>query len=153
MSLPLRGMLLGLLVVPALVYGSSELEEEQPKEKFFLKSYQTTTVTTLSLAVTTVPYFCAFTTSPLSVCTGRSLRRKRRLAMRAMEPGKVTNLEKSVDEASEEALEEKDLDRLFFTIWQSTTTTVTVTTTATNTSITISALALCTFANYNIPLC
>ncbi|XP_064089895.1 uncharacterized protein LOC135203885 [Macrobrachium nipponense] len=153
MRLPLRGILLGLLVVPALVYGSSELEEEPPKEKFFLKSYQTTTVTTLSIVVTTVPYFCAFTTAQLSVCTGRSLRRKRRLAMRDMDLGKIAHLEKSIDEVPEEPLEEKDLDRLFFTLWQSTTTTVTVTTTATNTSITISALALCTFANYNVPLC
>ncbi|XP_066973304.1 uncharacterized protein [Macrobrachium rosenbergii] len=153
MRLPLGGMLLGLLIVPALVHGSSELEEGTPKEKFFLKSYQTTTVTTLSLVVTTVPYFCAFTTAPLSACTGRSLRRKRRLALQDMEPGKLAHLEKSIDEDPGEALEGKDAERLFFTLWQSTTTTVTVTTTATNTSITISALALCTFANYNVPLC
>ncbi|XP_066973305.1 uncharacterized protein [Macrobrachium rosenbergii] len=151
MRLPLGGMLLGLLIVPALVHGSSELKEGPPKEKFFLKSYQTTTVTTLSIAVTTVPYFC-IVTNAAPTCTGRNLRRKRKLDIGDAEQGELT-LEKSIDEDPGEVSEPKDAERLFFTLWQSTTTTVTVTSTATNTSITISASGYCTFPGFNAPVC
>ncbi|XP_064089987.1 uncharacterized protein LOC135203994 [Macrobrachium nipponense] len=159
-KLTLSIVLLGLIAAPALVHGSSEVKEESADAKFFLKSYQTTTVTTLSVVLTTVPYFCAVTTTaagsppppPIQACTGRNLRRKRRLSIRDKIPEKSVQLEESIEEVPQAVKEDKN-ERLFFTLWQSTTTTLTVTSTLTNTSITISASALCTFANYNVPLC
>ncbi|XP_064089985.1 uncharacterized protein LOC135203992 [Macrobrachium nipponense] len=158
-KLTLSIILLGLIAAPALVHGSSEVKEEGANAKFFLKSYQTTTVTTLSVVLTTVPYFCAVTSTPaagppLGACTGRNLRRKRRVSIREMDPEKSVQLEESTEDVPQAVKEEEDgNERLFFTLWQSTTTTVTVTSTRTNTSITISASAFCTFANYNVPLC
>ncbi|XP_068218471.1 uncharacterized protein [Palaemon carinicauda] len=154
MRLSLTAFLLGLIVVPALVYGSIDIKEEENQGKFFLKSYQTTTITTLSIVVTTVPYFCAVTIAGIEGCQGRRLRRRRRLNLQKEDgDDNPIHLEKSMEEIPKEALGEEGVERLFFTLWQSTTTTVTITSTATNTSITISASAYCTFGGYNVPLC
>ncbi|XP_064089986.1 uncharacterized protein LOC135203993 [Macrobrachium nipponense] len=156
-KLTLSIVLLGLIATPALVHGSSDVKEESADAKFFLKSYQTTTVTTLSIVLTTVPYFCAVTSltegQVLEACTGRRLRRKRRFNIRDIDTDTKVRLEESMTEDVLPTVKEDGNDRLFFTLWQSTTTTLTVTSTRTNTSITISASAFCTFANYNVPLC
>merc|ERR1719495_434895 len=151
----------GVLTIACLALGAAAEDrkvftlEEGPAEKqakFFVASYSTTTVTSLSISTTTVPYQCFLTAATPQACTGRKLRRARKLNL-DFDVGDQ-GLSGSQGEEEVVPLKKEDSDgKFFFTVWRTSTTTATATTTSTNLSITISASAYCTFTGFTGPVC
>ncbi|XP_042885846.1 uncharacterized protein LOC122262022 [Penaeus japonicus] len=137
--------------------GSSKAlqEEGPPKGKFFLKSYSTTTFTMLSTFTTVVPFQCFFTSAGVQACQGRKLRRLRKLSLDVdgVVDSSLASSESEVVGFADQESEADKSERIFFTLWRTSTSTATVTTTSTNSSITISASAYCTYSGFTGPLC
>merc|ERR1712168_1078249 len=150
----------GVLTVACLAIGAAAEDrrvytlDDSPveKAKFFVASYSTTTVTSLSISTTTVPYQCFLTAATPQACTGRKLRRARKLNL-DFDVGDQ-GLSGSQNEEGVVAQKKDNADgKFFFTVWRTSTTTATATTTSTNLSITISASAYCTFTGFTGPVC
>ncbi|XP_047491156.1 uncharacterized protein LOC125040577 [Penaeus chinensis] len=152
----LRRTLLFATAVFFLAESSHALHDEGPaKGKFFLKSYSTTTFTMLSTFTTVVPFQCFFTSADIQACQGRKLRRLRKLSIDVDEvvDSSLTSSEGEVKGYVDQEADANPSERLFFTLWRTSTSTATVTTTSTNSSITISASAYCTYSGFTGPLC
>ncbi|XP_069958749.1 uncharacterized protein [Cherax quadricarinatus] len=152
----------GLLVVlvSCLVTAAAQ-NQEQASQRFFIKNYSTTTETSLSVITSVVPYICFLTGAMPSACTGRSLRRSRKVWLNLENSASVPRLDAAVlssDVASFGPGEMVDEDptakeKFFFTVYRSVTSVVTVTTTSTNISTTVSVSAMCTYAGFTGPVC
>ncbi|XP_027214369.2 uncharacterized protein [Penaeus vannamei] len=148
--------LLFVSAVVLLAESSRALQDEGPaKGKFFLKSYSTTTFTMLSTFTTVVPFQCFFTSDGVEDCQGRKLRRLRKLSIDVDEvvDSSLTSSKGEIKGDVEQEADANPSERVFFTLWRTSTSTATVTTTSTNSSITISASAYCTFSGFTGPLC
>lgn len=90
-------------------------------------------------------------------CTARKLRRLRRreISVGDIPDPALSPSKDDLDDASSEAKGDvfPASNKLFFTVWKTSTSTAVVTSTAINSSITISASAYCTYAGFTGPLC
>ncbi|XP_068219177.1 uncharacterized protein [Palaemon carinicauda] len=160
-------LLLGLLVAFASFITAEGEEETQDildikkelkKEKLFIASYITTTFTALSFLTSAQPYFC-IQASNAEGCTGRKLRRRRKLNIdHSIASDDETHLDNSqgLPDVEEPKSDEgaSGQEKFFFTVWKTSTTTVTVTTYSTNKSITLSVSARCTHSDFTkLPTC
>ncbi|XP_042885850.1 uncharacterized protein LOC122262028 [Penaeus japonicus] len=153
-------LLVGVVAVVCLAsLASASVEEEvlqksPEKAKFFVASYFTTTFTAISTFTTVEPFQCFFTSAGVQACTGRKLRRMRKLSV-DIDGASDSGLASSEGDVSAVQSEDKDspAEKFFFTVWRTNTSTATVTTTSINSSITISASAYCTFSGFTGPLC
>ncbi|XP_047491143.1 uncharacterized protein LOC125040570 [Penaeus chinensis] len=153
--------LIGLAAVLCLASSAYALTEEEEvlqkspeKARLFVASYFTSTFTAISTFTTVEPFQCFFTSAGVQACTGRKLRRMRKLSV-DIDGSSDSGLSPSEGGASVMQSEDKDTpaEKFFFTVWKTNTSTATVTTTSINSSITISASAYCTFSGFTGPLC
>nr|XP_027237053.1 uncharacterized protein LOC113828318 [Penaeus vannamei] len=153
-------LLIGVAAVLCLASSAYALTEEEvlqkspEKARLFVASYVTSTFTAISTFTTVEPFQCFFTSANIQACTGRKLRRMRKLSV-DIDNSSDSGLAPSEGGVSVMQSEEKDspAEKFFFTVWQTNTSTATVTTTSINSSITISASAYCTFSGFTGPLC
>ncbi|XP_042210270.1 uncharacterized protein LOC121858100 [Homarus americanus] len=134
-----------LLILSSMAEGVQE-EGDGKEAKFFIKNYSTITWTFLSSFTSTVPYTCYLSLAAAEGCaTGRRLRRSRSLSLN--HEATVTDLLSSTDEGSLDVLDglSNQEEKLFFTLWKTSSSTVTVTTFSTNRSVTISASLMCIY--------
>ncbi|KAG7175526.1 uncharacterized protein LOC121858091 [Homarus americanus] len=142
-----------LLILSSMAEGVQE-EGDGKEAKFFIKSYSTTTWTFLSSFTSTVPYTCYLSDDAAGDCaTGRRLRRSKKLSLN--HEATVTDLLSSTDEGSLDVLDglSNQEEKLFFTLWKTSSSTVTVTTFSTNRSVTISASLMCVYPGLVVNQC
>ncbi|CAL4191220.1 unnamed protein product, partial [Meganyctiphanes norvegica] len=125
--------------------------------KNFLASYMTTTYTSLSTLTSVIPYTCYAATVPATACGAR---KRRALKIKSITDFDLeSNLGSSLLEGTQEDAIEGDRssaaasEKVFFTVWQSSTTSLTFTSYSTNRSFTVSILRLCTVAGQAYNLC
>ncbi|XP_069994881.1 uncharacterized protein [Penaeus vannamei] len=142
-----------ILVFTAMVCAAAASFEELKDEselnaKFFVKSYSTRTWTFVSSFTSTLFYSCYTSAAALQACQGRKLRRSRKLDI------PIKEVDEEISSSLTEAEDKQDTsEKLFFTVWSTSSTTVTVTTFSTNRSVTISVRLLCTYPGALINVC
>ncbi|XP_047498474.1 uncharacterized protein LOC125045310 [Penaeus chinensis] len=143
-------IVLSVVCCASVSTGFEKLKDEpELNAKFFVKSYSTRTWTFVSSFTSTVFYTC-YTSEEADfvACQGRKLRRSRKLDIPL---GEVDDeLSSSLAEAEEK---QDTAEKLFFTVWSTSSTTVTVTTFSTNRSVTVSVRILCTYPGVMFNVC
>ncbi|XP_047497797.1 uncharacterized protein LOC125044874 [Penaeus chinensis] len=127
-----------------------ELKDEPDlNAKFFVKSYSTRTWTFVSSFTSTVFYSCyTSAAAAFQACQGRKLRRSRKLDI------PLSEVDEELSSSLTEAEDKQDTsEKVFFTVWSTSSTTVTVTTFSTNRSVTISVRILCTYPGVMFNVC
>ncbi|XP_050725533.1 uncharacterized protein LOC127003204 [Eriocheir sinensis] len=121
----------------------------------FLARHTTTTLLSVSVFSTIVPYQCFLTAASPTLCRRRKKRRDLLPVVSLSSIGLTDALGSSLDEESVDAVEEEvsPKPKFFFTVVRTSQSVVTITSTSTNISITVSASAYCTYPGFTGPIC